>query len=248
MVSNSRFDDDLILLGLLPDQEDSRSILNIQVRDPQGDMTTGFRPQRRRREMPLTKMAAEATAGNAGIDGEGYRDYRGVPVVGAWHWMQKYQMGVATEVDVAEAYRPLTILQYTFWVLFGMLVLSSAAIFVFTLIVARLQREAQRAAIEAQQLGQYTLEEKLGSGAMGIVYKGHHAMLRRPTAIKMLDVDTINDSSIRKRGADYLSTESPEHDCDLRLWADSRRSFLLCHGVLGRNRPADFGRRLWPTT
>ncbi|MDP6718666.1 MAG: cache domain-containing protein, partial [Pirellulaceae bacterium] len=198
MVSNSRFDEDLILLGLLADQEHSRSILNVQVRDPQGDMTSGFRPQRRRAEMSLTKMAADATAGNAGIDVEGYRDYRGVPVVGAWRWMQKFDIGVTTEVDVAEAYRPLTILQYTFWLLFGMLVLSSAAIFVFTLIVARLQREAQKAAIEAQQLGQYTLDEKLGAGAMGIVYKGHHAMLRRPTAIKMLDVDAVNDTSIQR--------------------------------------------------
>lgn len=34
MVSNSRFDEDLILLGLLADQEHSRSILHVQVRDP----------------------------------------------------------------------------------------------------------------------------------------------------------------------------------------------------------------------
>ena len=33
MVSNSRFDDELILTGILPDRDDSRSILNVQVRD-----------------------------------------------------------------------------------------------------------------------------------------------------------------------------------------------------------------------
>jgi hypothetical protein len=198
MVSNSRFDEDLILLGLLPDQDDARSILSIQVRAPDGNMTAGYRPTRRRAELPLTRMALDATAGNASIDVEGYPDYRGVPVVGAWEWMPKYSIGVTTEFDVAEAYRPLTILQYTFWALFGMLALSSVAIFVFTVIVARLQREAQKAAIEAQQLGQYTLDEKLGAGAMGIVYKGHHAMLRRPTAIKMLDLDAVNDTSIQR--------------------------------------------------
>ena len=66
------------------------------------------------------------------------------------------------------------------------------------MLLARSRREAQKAAIEAQQLGQYKLERKLGAGGMGVVYKGHHAMLRRPTAIKMLDVDKVNEGSIER--------------------------------------------------
>jgi serine/threonine protein kinase len=107
-------------------------------------------------------------------------------------------LGVASEIDYAEAYRPLLILKWTFWTLYGLLILSSVAIFIFTLVVSRLQHEARKATIEAQQLGQYTLEQKLGSGAMGVVYQGRHSMLRRPTAIKMLDVDKVNDASIQR--------------------------------------------------
>jgi serine/threonine protein kinase len=122
----------------------------------------------------------------------------GVPVFGAWTWMEKYGIGVTTEVDYDDAFHPLTIVQWMFYGIYSQLGVASVTIFVGMLIVARLRHEAQKAAIEAKQLGQYVLDHKLGQGGMAVVYKGHHAMLRRPTAITMLNVDLVNNESIQR--------------------------------------------------
>ncbi|MCA9096435.1 MAG: cache domain-containing protein, partial [Planctomycetaceae bacterium] len=63
MVSNSRFDESLILMGIIPDTERSKSILNVHLRDPGQDLSSSGRPKVRRSEMPLTKMAAAGTSG-----------------------------------------------------------------------------------------------------------------------------------------------------------------------------------------
>jgi len=198
MVSNSRFDDDLILLGILQDREGTESILQVQLRDPGGDMTRGYRPKLRRGELGYTKAAAALMEKKDGINITGYRDYRGVPVVGVWTWLENYDFGLVTEIDYDEAFEPLNILRRAFYTMFGLLSLSALAIFIFTLIVTRLQKEARQAAVEAKQLGQYRLEEKLGEGAMGTVYRGHHSMLRRQSAIKLLNVERVNETSISR--------------------------------------------------
>jgi PAS domain S-box-containing protein len=149
LMSPSRFESELRGIGLL--SEGVSSILNIQVRDPGGDMTEGFRSDSPRPEQPLTLMAESAIAASAEagsrrspiqIDMEGYRDYRGVPVFGAWMWDGELGLGLASEVDIAEAMSTFTIVRMTAMGVFGVTLFLALGGIVFVLVTGERTNKA----------------------------------------------------------------------------------------------------------
>jgi eukaryotic-like serine/threonine-protein kinase len=49
----------------------------------------------------------------------------------------------------------------------------------------------------ASEIGQYTLEEKIGSGGMGEVWRARHRMLIRPAAVKLVSSQALGSSTAR---------------------------------------------------
>ena len=105
MLSNSRFVTHLQMIGLLSGDQD-HSDLNIWIRDPGVNLLHNHqqRPTVETNNRPLTLMAQSAINNGYGRNLIGYRDYRGVTVVGAWLWDYAWQIGITTEIDVEEAY------------------------------------------------------------------------------------------------------------------------------------------------
>lgn len=217
MLTASRFDRELRQWKLIPQDPDSTSVLNLRLVDPGVDLERKKAPPQRG-EPRLTRMAAQATKGWEGVDVQGYRNYRGLEVVGAWSWVPEYGLGVATEEAAQEAFQTFYILRRAFVVLFLLLVLSGVAILGFTLSVERLQASLRRSALAARQLGQYVLMQEIGRGANGMVYRARHSFLRRPVAIKLLSPEMTNDGNIARFEHEVQITSQLTHPNTIAIY------------------------------
>ena len=206
MLSQSRFGELLRRIGLIG--EDQQSALNVSIRDPGVNLVAGQQPPIERSKQPLTRMASHtlrlkdnmAKAGQTSghskieIDTNGYRDYRGVPVFGAWIWNADLGLGLATEIDVAEAMSGYYQIRRTVFGVLGVtLFLSVGAVLLVLILGERASHVLMKARdnLEAKvdertaelQEKQTQLEAALGSGRASHAY-----LILGPTGVGRLDL------------------------------------------------------------
>ena len=169
MLSESRFGGLLRRIGLIG--EDQQSALNVAIRDPGVNLVAGQRSPIERSQQPLTRMAShalqlKANMAKAGqthgrskieIDTNGYRDYRGVPVFGAWLWNAGLGFGLATEIDMDEAMSDYYQIRQTVLGVLGVtLVLAVGAV----LLVLILGERTSHALMKARDNLEATVDER----------------------------------------------------------------------------------------
>jgi hypothetical protein len=142
LISNSRFDDQLHQIGLINKNENG--ILTIRISDPGKNLLQGYTPLLKPTQRPLTLMARSAVSGNSGVNVQGYRDYRGVTVLGAWLWNSELEYGLATEIDEDEA---LNTFNTTKWTIISIITITVCLSLALALIIFWLEQRASKAEI-----------------------------------------------------------------------------------------------------
>lgn len=188
LLTESRFRESLVNSGRLnPGQS---AILSLRLSEPDDDNGTP----------PLSRLIGIALA--ARRDGttrqgellEPYINYLGDRVVGSWRWLDDYGFGIAVEVSEAEAFAPLARLNTVFAVL-GLMV--GLAVFGLVVTLLRMQRMARQVQA-ATQVGNYELFEEIGQGGVARVYRAQHRLLKRPTAVKIIQLHQSTDELLAR--------------------------------------------------
>ena len=102
LLSPSRFENELRDIGMLESGESS--VLAVRLVDPSIALDNSWPLGKKWRTLPQTTLARSALLGKSGIDLNGYRDYRGISVIGIWEWDADYNFGLAFEIDRNDAY------------------------------------------------------------------------------------------------------------------------------------------------
>lgn len=151
-------------------------------------------------------------------DLSGYPDYRGDLAIGVGKWLPQFGFGIVTKMNRSEAKAPIVQIRRFLWILTGLLLVSMAFTFFYRWYIFRLDRAACAEELRRKQLGPYVLEEKIGEGGMGEVYRAKHALLRRPTAVKILPPEKSSSKAIARFEQEVHLTSQLKHPNTISIY------------------------------
>jgi len=234
LISNSRFIEELRQVGLL--EKDQSALLKIQIRDPGDLVNHADRVSSPIDQLPLTRMAASALAGESGTDLKGYRSYRGVPVVGAWHWDDELGIGIATEQNTQEAYHAIQNIRAVILTLTVLAVVLS-----FGLVMLQVFYKRMKAAVDEKSDSEALLRsllESVGEGVFGVNTQGRCTFINS-AALRLLGYSDASElvgknihALIHHTRAD--GSACPENECRIYGAFRQGKSFFVDDEILWR--------------
>ena len=170
---------------------------------------------------PFVHQLISATSeGDEGIvlNVEGFIDDSGQHLVGGAKLLSDFGIGVVSTIDYGEAYASHNLFKRINSVVTSLALLGSLIGLVYTWHLSRAQFRAMKAERQLRNLGQYSLEEKVGEGGMGEVYRASHRMLRRPTAVKLLPAEKSSPQAIERFEREVQLTAQLTHPNTISIY------------------------------
>lgn len=96
----------------------------------------------------------------------------------------------------------LTTINVVVWLVIALAITAAIAAIIYGL---------QARVRAAMRLGQFTLLDKIGQGGMGVVYRARHALLRRPTAVKLLNTEEADERTLARFEREVQLTSEIAH-------------------------------------
>ncbi|MBF0359149.1 MAG: transporter substrate-binding domain-containing protein, partial [Magnetococcales bacterium] len=225
MITKSRFQNQLYDIGLL--DKESKEHQTLEVRDPGGEILKGFIPTVSRSEQPFTHMVMDIfrlkqemekrnqneSHSEIVVDVNGYRDYRGTKVFGAWMWMPHLMLGATTEIDVEEALAGYYSLRQNLFIITGLTLLLSTIATLLTIILG------ERATLIMRR-NQEGLEQKVEERTQELIDSQERFELAvRGSGDALWEYNTCtNKNWFSPRFAEMLGYESHELPPTLETW------------------------------
>lgn len=193
IASNARDLEQLKELAVFKQNPNIRGSQVIEARDPGGDLLSGFLPRTTQEEWAWTRPGKTVSLSKNGSDMDGYRDYRGKEVVGAWYWIESLQRLLVLELPKGTAFKTIGFIDRAFRIVYS-IPLGVALV----LGLLSLQRLFTKVDLTNRSIGAYKLKEKIGEGGLGIVHKAEHRLLGRTAAIKLIKEPFANTGAMRR--------------------------------------------------